>query len=243
MRKKGDDGLSTVYAMVREFSERLSQFESLPKRLSKFDESLPTHLSKSESLPTLSEVLVELLNGDTLTAVSKPRVERILHLLKFQRGYVSQLATRLHSRDQVAADLYVTSLLECNFELKERLLCYKVTPQIHPAGTPPALFFLPVESSGQSLEEKAEVAAVMSALQLAQQSQIDNVRECSCGTFFVAGRIDQQHCSTKCRVKAHQSSEEFKAKRREADRNRYRLHRDGKVKETNGRKDGTQKAR
>jgi hypothetical protein len=194
-------------------------------------------------LPTLSEVLVELLNGNTLTATSKQRVERIIQLLRFQRGYESQLTTRLRLRDQVASDLYVTSLIECNIELNRRLMTYNVIPQIHPLGTAPTLYFLPAQSKGHSPEKEAEVGAVMCALQLAQQSQIDNVRECLCGTFFVAGRIDQNHCSVKCRMKAHQSSEEFKAKRREADRNRYQLHRDGKVKETNRRNNSTQKTR
>jgi hypothetical protein len=207
--------------MVREFSERLSNYKSLP---------------------TLSDVLIELLNGNALTTASKQRVERIIQLLRFQKGYESQLTTRLHVRDQAVADLYITSILECNFELNEKLKSYKVTPQIHPVGTAPTLYFLPVESNSRAPEE-AEVGAVMCALQLAQRSQIDNVRGCLCGTFFVAGRIDQNHCCVKCRVRAHQSSEEFKAKRRKADRERYRQHRDGKVKETNRRKNGTQKTR
>ncbi|MDR3411077.1 MAG: hypothetical protein P4L87_09080 [Formivibrio sp.] len=222
MREKGDDELFAVHSMVREFSERLSNYESLP---------------------TLSEVLVELLNGKTLNVASKQRVMRIIQLLRFQSGYVSQLSTRLQPRDQVVADLYIDALLGCNSELNDALLNYKVIPQIHPIGTAPILYFLTAESNGHSPKENAEIGAVMCALQLAQQSQIENARECLCGTFFVAGRIDQNHCSVKCRVKAHQSSEEFKAKRREADRKRYRLHRDGKVKETNRRINGTKKTR
>ena len=78
MRKKGDDGLWAVHGIVRESLERLW---------------------KGEQLPSLSQILVELLNGDSLTTASKPRVTGILHLLKFQRGYESQLATRLRSKD------------------------------------------------------------------------------------------------------------------------------------------------
>lgn len=222
MRKKGDDGLLAVQGIVRESLERLW---------------------KGERLPALSEILVDLLNGSVLTADSKGRVERIIQLLRFQKGYGSQLTTRLRLRDQVAADLYVTSLIACNVELNQALMSYKLIPQIHPVGDAPLLFFLSSESNGGSAEEQAEIGAVMCALQLAERSLIDNVRECSCGTFFVAGRIDQNYCSVKCRVKAHQSSEEFKAKRREADRERYQQHRDGKVKETNRRKDGAQKTR
>jgi hypothetical protein len=221
MRNKSGDGLWTVHALVHQFSERLSSYASAP---------------------TLSEVFVEVLNGDTLTGASKRRVKRIVELLRFQKSYESQVMARL--RDDVMADLYVDALLKCNFELNEMLLRYKVTPQIHPGAVAPTLFFLSAESSGDSPQETAEVGAVMCGLQLTEHNQIDNVRECSCGAFFVAGRIDQYHCSAKCRVKAHQSSEEFKAKRREADRERYRLHRDGRVKQPNGRKsNGTQKTR
>jgi hypothetical protein len=221
VREKGNDGLFAVHAMVRDFSERLSSYK------------LP---------PTLSEVLIDLLNGNSLKAANKERVVRIHELLRFQKGYASQAIARFRSRGKFS-DFYIENLLECYFELNERLSSYKITPQIDPIGAAPTLYFLPAESSGHSPEEKAEVGAVMCALQLAQQDQIDTVRECLCGTFFVAGRIDQNYCSARCRVKAHQSSEEFKAKRREADRERYRLHKDGKVKETNRRTNGTKKTR
>jgi len=222
MRQKGDDGLWAVHAMVRESLERLW---------------------KGEQLPTLSQILVELLNGGVLTADSKKRVEGIIQLLLFQKGYGSQSAARLGSHDDVLTDIYLDSLIECNGKLNESLFHYRIIPQIHPAGTAPMLYFLPVASNRRSPEKKAEIGAVMCALQLAERDHIDNVRKCSCGKFFVAGRIDQSYCSVECRVKAHQSSDEFKAKRRKADRERYRLHRDGKVKEGGGRKHGTKKTR
>lgn len=221
MGAKGDDGLLATAEMVRKFSERISDYKSPP---------------------TLSEVLVELLNGNTLTSARKQRVERIIQLLQFQRGYESQLATRLRGHDQFS-DLYVTSLVNCNEDLNEMLMNYKIIPQVHPWGTAPTLYFLTTDSDGHSSKEDSETGAVMCALQLADRNKIGDVRKCSCGTFFVAGRIDQNYCSVKCRVKAHQSSEEFKAKRREADRANYRLHKNGKVKETNRRKNVTQKAR
>ena len=225
MRKKGDDGLWAVHAIIPELSERLL---------------------KGGHPPALSELLVELLNGHVLTGDSKRRVERIIQLLRFQKGYASQFTACLDSPEPNGlTDIYLDSLIECNRELSERLFNYTVIPQIHPIGkgNVPTLYFLSAESHGGSPEEQTEIGAVMCALQLAERDQIDNVRECSCGTFFVAGRIDQQYCSVKCRVKAHQSSDEFKAKRRKADRERYRLHRDGKVKESGGRKHGTQETR
>jgi hypothetical protein len=45
--------------------------------------------------------------------------------------------------------------------------------------------------------------------------------KCRCGKFFLARRIDQRHCSTNCRVREHQSSDEFKEKRRIYDRRHY----------------------
>lgn len=198
-------------------------------------------------MPTLSEVLVELLNGDALTAVSKERVERMIHLFRMQKGYESQIFNRIRSKGKAAKadsiiDLLIDSAIDANSELNDMLLQYAVIPQVHPVAEAPTLYFLP-GGSNCSAEKQSEVGAVMSAVQLAQRDQIQNVRECSCGRYFVAGRVDQNYCSVKCRVKAHQSSEEFKAKRREADRTRYRLHKEGKVKETTMRGDGAQKTR
>jgi hypothetical protein len=223
-RAKGDDGLWAVHAIVPGLSERLL---------------------KGGRPPTLSDLLAELLNGHVLTNDSKRRVERIIQLLRFQKGYRSQFTACLDSSepDNGLTDIYLDSLIECNRELSESLFNYKVIPQIHPVGNAPVLYFLSAESNGGSPEKQTEIGAVMCALQLAERDQLENVRKCSCGTFFVAGRIDQHYCSVKCRVKAHQSSDEFKAKRRKADRERYRLHCDGKVKEGRGRKHGTQKTR
>lgn len=225
--RSGDKGLLTVQGMVGEFSERLSEFLN----------------SNDGTVPTLADVLIEILNGSVLTSASKERVERIIELLRFVKGYRSQLLARLRSEDQIAADLYTTSLIECSVELNEKLSDYKVIPQIDPLGTSPMLCFLADDPAGVSPEKRAEIGAVMSAVQLAQQGQIEDVRRCICGTFFAARRIDNNFCSVKCRVKAHQSSEEFKAKRRKADRERYRLHQQGKVKESTRRKHGTKKAR
>lgn len=226
MRPKGDDGLPGVHLIIREFSKRLSD---------------------DKSPPSLPEVLVELMNGEALTSSSKGRVERMMQLFQMQKGFESQIFTRIRSKGKVAKDDSITNLLidgaiDANFALNYLLLQYAVVPQFHPVAEASTLYFLP-QDSNCSPEKRAEVGAVMCVVQLAQRNQIQNVRECTCGKYFVAGRIDQNYCSVKCRVKAHQSSEEFKAKRREADRERYRLHHDGKVKETSRRKNVTQKAR
>jgi hypothetical protein len=118
---------------------------------------------------------------------------------------------------------------------------YSFTPQLEPVwDLRRKTFFAALPNS---TEENAERNGVMYALMLFERREISRVKGCHCGKFFVPRRVDQRHCSVKCRVNDHQSSDEFKAKRRAADRERYRLHRDGRVKQTTRRKHGTQKAR
>ena len=64
MGTKGDDGLLATAAMVRKFSERISDYESSPR---------------------LSEVLVELLNGKKVPGAPARNVSnRIIQLLQIQ---------------------------------------------------------------------------------------------------------------------------------------------------------------
>lgn len=221
-KSDGDDQF-TVQVMLGEFSERLA---------------------KEKSLPTPSEMLVELMNGDVLTGDSKMRVGRIIQLLRSQKEYVSLIAARMPEQANPAiTDSYMRTLIDISVQVNEWLSRYAVIPQIEPFFPAPLHYFLPADSTNRSASERADVSAVLSAVLLAQRNQLGDVKQCSCGSYFVAGRIDQSYCSVKCRVKAHQSSEEFRAERRKKDRERYRLHRDGKVKEGRGRKHGTQKAR
>jgi hypothetical protein len=191
--------------------------------------------------PTVAEELVETLNGGNLDTEGRSRVLRVIQLLQTRHWYTARLLRGdLKDWDSRHSVALLEVLIEDAFTLNELLLRYRLSPQIGPLRKITTLSFLPFDED----TSVAESSAVMRALQLAERDDFDRVRECTCGKFFLAGRIDQQHCSTACRVKAHQSSDEFKAKRREADRERYRLHRDGKLKETNRRKsNGTQKAR
>jgi hypothetical protein len=68
---------------------------------------------------------------------------------------------------------------------------------------------------------------------LAEDRLISNFRECLCGKLFFAKRSDQKSCKALCRHKLYEQTEEFKAKRREKMRERYRLHKEGRVKEKN----------
>ena len=226
MRKKTDDGLFSVQAMVRDSLSRL--WNEHPDRI-----------------PSLAEIFVDLLNTDgNLGISSKKRIEDVIRLLRLQAGYRSQFVEAMHTEMRVAEDLYCDSYVKVSFQLNEVLRKYSFTPQFDLAESGPMFFFLSAEAEeGSSPDEQNETAAIMCALQLADRGQIDMVRQCSCGTFFVPRRIDMHHCSTACRVTQHQSTEEFKAKRRKADRERYRLHRDGKVKQVQGGKNVTHKAR
>jgi hypothetical protein len=220
MGAKGDGRLLATAEMVSKLSKRILEYKSQP------------------SVP---EFLVELLNGDKFTPASKERVKRVLELLRTRQGYMRQVRAGL--LDQRLNDSLISSMIDFSSELNQRLMRYEIIPQVDPLG---AAFFRCVSASDSnhtSLEDEAEAGAVMCALQLDQGNQIENVRECACQEFFVAGRIDQNYCSVKCRVKANQSSEKFKAKRREADRARYKLHKDKKVKQANRRKNVAQKAR
>ena len=208
--------------------------------LSEFAEQL----ANEKLLATPSELLVEAMNGNVLIDESKLRVERVIQLLRGQREYLSLIIARFSEQSTSAiTEAYMLTLIDISFQLNESLSRYVVIPQIQICAPSPLHYFLPADSNSRSPVERAEVGAVMGAVLLAQQDQIQHIRQCSCGKYFVAGRIDQTHCSTKCRVKAHQSSEEFKAKRRKADRERYRLHTGGKVKDTTRRKDGPKKTR
>jgi hypothetical protein len=189
------------------------------------------------SLPSDSELLVGLLNGDTLFGAGKERATRILTILQTRQWYMPRL---LRGEFRQHFEPLVEALLNDALELNELLSRYPISPQIDPIGVSPQIyFFAPSLTDG----EDAERAAVMSALQLAERGELGSVKHCRCGKFFLAKRSDQRHCSTNCRIREYQSSEEFKAERRKKDRERYQLHQHGKVKETTRRKHGTQKAR
>jgi len=63
----------------------------------------------------------------------------------------------------------------------------------------------------------------MGLTHLALRDELDRVRRCRCGKYFFARRLDQVYCRTKCRVLYHQSSPEFKVKRRKYQREWYHL--------------------
>jgi hypothetical protein len=197
--------------------------------------------NRIENPPSLlsdSELLIELLNGDKLSGAGRGRATRILEILQTRQYYMPRL---LRGEFRGHFEPLVEVLLNDALELNQLLSRYQIAPQIDPIGISPKIyFFAPRQTNG----EDAERATVMSVLELAERNELASVGSCRCGRFFLARRSDQRHCSANCRVKEHQSSEEFKAERRKRDRERYQyLHRGGKVKEGKGEKHVTQKAR
>jgi hypothetical protein len=75
-----------------------------------------------------------------------------------------------------------------------------------------------------------ESVAIHGVIELAKLHLLDRVIRCQCSRWFFAKFAHQRFCSTRCRRKHHQSSEEFKAARREYMRQYYRLKTSGKVK-------------
>lgn len=183
-----------------------------------------------------TEALVSLLNGNDLSEDARQRLLMILGILQTRQHYMEAL-----SRGEFSAHAQelIRALISDMNRLNDCLRRYSFIPQVNPWDEHTRTYFtLP-----DSLSEDSERNGVMYALKLAERGEISLVRHCYCGKFFAAKRVDHAHCSTRCRVNEHQSSEEFKAKRRRADRDRYRLHREGKVKQTTRRKHGAQKTR
>jgi hypothetical protein len=75
-----------------------------------------------------------------------------------------------------------------------------------------------------------ESMAIHGAIELAKLHLLERVNRCECGRWFLAKFAHQHFCTARCRKKHHESSEAFKATRREYMRRYYRLKVSGKVK-------------
>jgi hypothetical protein len=74
-----------------------------------------------------------------------------------------------------------------------------------------------------------EAEAVHSLFRLARSGHLARVRKCNCDIWFFAGRMDQESCSTSCRRKAYESTDEYKAKRKPYFAEHYRKHIRGRL--------------
>ena len=184
--------------------------------------------------PATAEELVQVLNGSVLSASGKSRVKRIIQLSqKYQTalarfGLAWWRAARSQSELQHLLAV-ATAVPGDALNLDDLLSRYWVSPRIVLHNHVPRMVYV-VKSKGNRRAAEFESGAVMCVLQLALRDELDRVRVCNCGKFFFAHRIDQCYCGTNCRVRYHQSSEEFRARRRVYLRNLYRLKKSGKVK-------------
>jgi hypothetical protein len=64
-------------------------------------------------------------------------------------------------------------------------------------------------------EDYGPGAAILDLMRLVEKGLLSAVKQCICGTWIFARFPQAQHCSVKCRVKAHRSKPGWKDKRRE----------------------------
>ncbi|MGA8734345.1 MAG: hypothetical protein WB558_10530 [Terriglobales bacterium] len=176
---------------------------------------------------TSPERLVSWLNGTAGTS-SNDRVSRIIELLQKERAIHSLASSRTGAERQRAARL-IASISESPLELNDLLLRYWVSPRLMFLEDGPQITYF---STGKTRDtvEMGEIGAVMCVTYLGSRDELDRVRKCQCGKYFLAHRLDQLYCQTKCRVRYHQSTDDFKAKRRKYQREWYHLKKSGKVK-------------
>jgi hypothetical protein len=154
---------------------------------------------------------------------AKNRIARIVQLLQQQRAIVSfhRVKTGAERQRQLRLAFESGNALE----LDDLLARYWVSPRVFFVPEGPRMLYATTDPSGKPRDkvERDEITAAMCVMHLAVRDELDRVRKCDCRKFFLAGRLDQIYCSTNCRVRYYQSSEEFKAKRRTYLRELYRL--------------------
>jgi len=215
----------------------MSEFGVHPPRAA-FDRAGEMNKRMMEAVypPTTAEELVQVLNSSGLRTPGKSRVKRIIQLLqKYQAFFVSVggLGMWRTAKTQAERQRLIALASEVpggGLDLDDLLSRYWVSPRIIPYSGAVRIAYVVRKSKGNTSAREAESGAVMCVLQLALRDELDRVRSCDCGKFFFAHRIDQRYCSTRCRVRYNQSSDEFRAKRRVYLRNLYRLKKSGRAK-------------
>ena len=172
--------------------------------------------------------LIPWLNRTPGTAANR-RVSRIIELLQKERAVTlyRSLARSCTDAERLRLARLIAHVSESPFELNELLLRYWVSPRLMFLDKGPLTVYFFTAKTRHRVE-MGEIGAVMCLTHLG--NDIDRVRKCNCTKYFLARRLDQVYCSTKCRVRYHQSSIEFKVKRREYQRAWYHLKKSGKVK-------------
>jgi len=110
---------------------------------------------------------------------------------------------------------------ETDAMLNSRLRRYRFVPTCWLWGD--SLFhFVPSNSPDETRKRSitAEQNAVQTILRLAESGELDKLRQCECGAWFL-GRRDRRFCGPVCRQKPYRASESFRAHRREYMRRYY----------------------
>jgi hypothetical protein len=173
------------------------------------------------------EALVPWLNA-TVGSIKNARVSRIIELLQEERAVQTLSKSRTDAERQRLSRL-ITSGSKSPFELNELLLRYRVSPRLMFVEDGPCIVYFSTKKARGRIAI-GEIGAVMAVMHLGLRDELDRVRKCHCETYFFARRIDQIYCSPECRVRYHQSSAEFRAKRRKYQQEWYHLKKSGKVK-------------
>ena len=148
-------------------------------------------IAEGEPSQTPQGMLIELMNGDSLTSESKTRIERIIQLLRGQKEYQALISARIRAEPKSSASVMHTlttealmlTLLDMSRGSNRLLALYVGIPQIQPLWPEPRHYFLPADSFSlpvDSMEaisaKQAEVGAVLTVVQLAQRNQLQDVK-------------------------------------------------------------------
>ena len=177
------------------------------------------------------EQLISWLNAGR-TSHAKRRVTRVVQLLQQQQSLARLTTAKTDAERQRHLQRIQGPLSGNPLELDDLLARYWLSPRVFFFEPGPRMLYATTNTQGKQIAkvDRDEIAAAMCVLRLAVREELDRVRKCDCDNFFLARRLDQIHCSTNCRIRHHQSSEDFKAKRRKYLREWYRLKKSGKVR-------------
>jgi hypothetical protein len=178
--------------------------------------------------------LADWLNRKTGTK-SGSRVARIIQLLQKQRALQSLAGPGSEADRRRLVEIIKAAKEDYSIDELGRLCDrYWVSPRLKFDGQGWRIFYVSTDGNLRTKDrvDREEIAAAVYVIHIGTMGdELDRIRKCFCKKFYYANRIDKDYCSTACRVYHHQSSTEFKAKRRQKLREYYELKKSGKVRE------------
>ena len=169
---------------------------------------------------------------------SKKRVRELIALL--QEAYVlfPQLcATLVKHRRRDHADWRKGR--ELAWRINAILRRQKGVPRVHTFLGPLSITWMPIKSYATDPlklnPRDSEYDITSAVLGLVEHKLIANIRRCNCGRYFFARSSLTRFCSSACRIRFWENSEERKQRKREKAREYYLLHKRGVVKSSTNR--------